>query len=182
MEIKALRLTGTFEIIFNPLRDHRGYFMRVFDQELLREHNLQTEWVHENQSFTARKYTIRGLHFQKPPHSETKLVRAVAGSLLDVFVDLRKSSPTYGEWDSVELSATNHKSVYIPKGFAHAYCTLSADTVMLYKVDNPHAPAFEGGLRWNDPNLRIQWPTDSPMLSPRDEQLEFFSTFKSPFA
>jgi dTDP-4-dehydrorhamnose 3,5-epimerase len=182
MEINALKLSGTYEIILKPSFDERGYFMRVYDEALFKKHHLQTEWPHENQSLSIRKNTLRGLHFQRPPHAETKLVRVITGSVVDVFVDLRNSSPTYGQWDSVELSAMNHKAVYIPKGFAHGFCTLTSDTVIAYKVDIPYAPAFEGGLRWNDSTLRIQWPADNPHVSPKDGKLELFSTFKSPFA
>jgi dTDP-4-dehydrorhamnose 3,5-epimerase len=156
--------------------------MRTYDARIFHEHGLQTEWLQENESRSNRKHIIRGLHFQKPPHAETKLVRAMHGTVLDVFVDLRKNSPTYGQWDAIELSAGDQRMVYIPKGFAHGFCTLTDEAVLLYKVDHCHALGFEGGLRWDDLTLSITWPTSAPFLSARDRQLETFANFESPFA
>ncbi len=181
MEINSLRLPGTYAIIPTPYFDDRGYFMRVYDRALFAQRGLQTDWLQENQSRSSRSHIIRGLHFQKPPHEEAKLIRVVVGAIFDVFVDLRKNSATYGQWDSIELSAENQRAVYIPKGFAHGFCTLMDDNVVVYKVDRIYAPSAEGGLRWNDPTLQIQWPTKSPSLSTRDERLELFSSFESPF-
>ncbi|MFS8084480.1 MAG: dTDP-4-dehydrorhamnose 3,5-epimerase [Acidobacteriota bacterium] len=181
MEIRPLGLEGSYEITLTTYLDDRGYFMRTYDRELAEQGGLQTHWVQENQSQSIRKHTIRGLHFQKPPHAETKLLRVVKGAIMDVFVDLRKDSATYGRWDSIELSAANLKMLYIPKGFAHGFCTLEPDSIVLYKVDSYYAPQFEGGLRWNDPTLGIPWPTEDPFLSDRDRQLELFDQFFSPF-
>ena len=181
MEIRPLGLDGAYEITLKAHFDDRGYFMRSYDEEFVGQRRLQTHWVQENQSQSTRKHTIRGLHFQTPPHTETKLLRVVKGAIMDVLVDLRKDSTTYGKWDSVQLSSTNLKMVYIPKGLAHGFCTLEPDSVVLYKVDSYYAPQFEGGLRWNDPTLNIQWPTDDPFLSDRDRQLELFDQFISPF-
>jgi dTDP-4-dehydrorhamnose 3,5-epimerase len=181
MQIRPLKLEGAFEISLVPRSDERGYFMRAYDEEIFHENGLQTQWVQENQSRSLKKHTIRGLHFQKPPHSETKLIRVLRGAILDVFVDLRKNSKSYGQWVSLELSADNQKIAYIPKGFAHAFCSLTDDVVVLYKVDNAYAPGFEGGLIWNDKDLNIQWPTDKPVLSEKDRQLGSFRDFISPF-
>jgi dTDP-4-dehydrorhamnose 3,5-epimerase len=181
MEIKPLRLSGTYEITLTPHVDERGYFVRLYDEKVVAEHGLQTRWVQDNQSRSTRAYTLRGMHFQRPPHAETKLVRVVAGSVMDAIVDLRKDSETYGQWDSIQLTADNFKMVYIPAGFAHGFCTLEPDTIVGYKVDNHYAPAFEGGLRWNDPTLNIPWPTSDPALSPRDREHDFFENFISPF-
>ncbi len=181
LEITPLKLAGTFEIKLAPSYDERGYFVRVWDQRLFREYGLTTSWVQENQSLSSRKGLIRGLHFQKPPHAETKLVRVVVGAILDVFVDLRKDSRTYGRWDSIELSAGNHKMVYIPKGFAHGFCTLSDEAVVLYKVDAYYAPELEGGIRWDDEMLEIQWPVKDPFASAKDAMLPGFRDFASPF-
>jgi dTDP-4-dehydrorhamnose 3,5-epimerase len=169
--IEPLRLEGTFEITAAPRRDERGYFMRSWDLRLFGEKGLAAAWVQENESFSRRRGIIRGLHFQRPPHAETKLVRVAVGAILDVFVDLRGNSKTYGQWDSVELSAENHKMVYVPKGFAHGYCALTEETLVLYKVDEYYAPDFEGGVRWDDPSLAITWPALDPLLSPRDRSL-----------
>jgi dTDP-4-dehydrorhamnose 3,5-epimerase len=181
MEIKPLKLAGAYEITLAPRVDERGYFTRVFDDKIFRQHGLTTAWVQENQSRSTRKHLIRGLHFQAPPHAETKLVRVVVGAILDVFVDLRRSSPTYGQWASLELAAENFKMAYIPKGFAHAFCTLTDDAVVQYKVDAYYAPAAEGGLCWNDPALRISWPTHEPVLSAKDQAWPAFADFVSPF-
>ena len=181
MEIKPLRLAGTYEITLSPHHDDRGYFMRVYDKSWFEQLSLTTDWLQENQSRSNRKHLIRGLHFQRPPDAETKLVRAVVGAVFDVFVDLRRSSSTYGQWDSIELTADNQKAVYIPRGFAHGFCTLTDDTVVGYKVDSNYNPNAEGGLRWDDATLNIQWPTKSPYLSEKDQSLESFESFDSPF-
>jgi dTDP-4-dehydrorhamnose 3,5-epimerase len=181
MTFRALRLPGAWEITLKPIADARGYFVRTYARELFQEHGLVTEWVHENQSRSGRPFTLRGLHFQRPPHAETKLIRAVQGRVLDVLVDLRKDSPTYGQWDSVELSADNFRMAYVPKGFAHGFCTLTEECVVHYKVDAAYAPAHESGLPWNDPTLAIQWPTAEPILSDRDRQYAAFAQFQSPF-
>jgi dTDP-4-dehydrorhamnose 3,5-epimerase len=181
MEITPLRLSGTYQIVLAPHCDDRGYFMRVWDEQLSRQHGLTTAWVQENQSLSRRKGIIRGLHFQRPPHAETKLVRVAAGAILDVFVDLRKSSHTYGQWDSLELSAQNHRAVYIPRGFAHGFCTLTEEALAVYKVDACYAPDSEGGLRWDDEALQIAWPTRDPLVSDKDKRLPSFKEFVSPF-
>jgi dTDP-4-dehydrorhamnose 3,5-epimerase len=180
MEIRPLRLEGTFEIILTPHKDDRGYFMRVFDAGIFRGHGLVESWVQENQSLSVRKNLVRGLHFQRPPHCETKLVRAILGAAYDVFVDLRRDSPTYGKWDALELSEERQNLVYIPKGFAHGFCTLSENVVMVYKVDAPYAPQFEDGLAWNDPELGIDWPSTSPYLSAKDSGWPLLSARPKP--
>jgi len=181
MEFHQLVLPGCFEIRLDPHGDERGYFMRTFDRNLFREHGLVTDWVQENQSLTIRKWTIRGLHFQRPPHTETKLVRSIYGVALDVFVDLRKGSPTFGRWDAVELSAEKFNLAYIPWGFAHGFCSLTEQTIIGYHVDACYAPDAEGGLRWNDPALNICWPPVAPLVSPKDNALPLLRDFDSPF-
>jgi dTDP-4-dehydrorhamnose 3,5-epimerase len=180
MEIRPLKLAGTYEIVPMPFKDDRGYFMRVFDAGTFRSHGLVESWAQENQSLSVRKNLIRGLHFQRTPHCETKLVRAIRGEAYDVFVDLRRDSPTYGKWDALQLSEERQNLVYIPKGFAHGFCTLSENVVMLYKVDAYYAPQFEDGLAWNDPELGIEWPTTSPYLSPKDTGWPLLSTRPKP--
>ena len=181
MEIKPLKLAGTFEICSCPHHDERGYFMRAYDVELFTKAGLTITWVQENQCQSLRKGIVRGLHFQKPPFAETKLVRAVFGTVFDVFVDLRNDSETYGQWDAIELSSTAHNQVYIPKGFAHGYCTLTDETLVLYKVDATYQPQYEGGLRWNDATLNICWPTSTPFVSTKDQSLGLLTDLKSPF-
>jgi dTDP-4-dehydrorhamnose 3,5-epimerase len=181
MKITSLKLEGTYEIISAPKQDDRGYFMRVYDDEILRQHGLKTVWVQENQSLSKKRGLIRGLHFQKPPYAETKLVRVVAGAIFDVFVDLRRNSKTYGQWDALELSAENWKMVYIPKGFAHGFCTLTENTLVLYKVDAFYMPEYEDGLKWDDKDLGVQWPVAKPYLSDKDASWGSFRNFISPF-
>jgi dTDP-4-dehydrorhamnose 3,5-epimerase len=164
-----------------PVHDARGYFVRVYEAATFRSRGLVADWVHENQSLSVRAHTVRGLHFQRPPHAETKLVRVLRGRVLDVFVDLRLGSPTYGRSDAVELWEDGHTSVYIPKGFAHGFCTLTNDAVVAYKVDEAYAKEAEGGIRWDDPDLAIAWPTTSPVISDRDRALPLLRHLVSPF-
>ncbi|MFV0388987.1 MAG: dTDP-4-dehydrorhamnose 3,5-epimerase [Pyrinomonadaceae bacterium] len=181
MIIKPLKLEGTFEITLQPRMDERGYFTRAYDREVFAGAGLVTDWVQENQSLTARRNTIRGLHFQLPPFTETKLVRAVSGSVLDVFVDLRKKSPSYGKWDSVELGAEKLNYVYIPKGFAHGFRTLSENSVIQYKVDAVYSRMHDCGIRWNDSEIRIDWGEGNFITSEKDSIAQLFSEFESPF-
>jgi dTDP-4-dehydrorhamnose 3,5-epimerase len=181
VKIVPLRLPGTFEVTLEPYLDERGYFVRTYDDEMFRELGLQTNWVQENQSRTLDKHTIRGIHFQLTPHAETKLIRVVSGALLDVFVDIRRRSDTYGQWDALELTADNFKAAYVPKGFAHGFCTLADDTIAIYKVDAYYAPGHERGVRWNDPTLNIDWPTDAPDLSSKDATQPLFRELESQF-
>ena len=170
MEIKERKLSGVFEIALAPIRDERGFFMRSFDARIFREAGLERAWLQENHSRSERKGTIRGLHFQFPPFAETKLVRCIRGAVLDVFVDLRAGSPTFGQWDGLELSETNQKMVFIPRGFAHGFCTLTEASEVLYKVDNVYNREHEGGLLWSDPVLGIDWPATDPILSEKDRK------------
>lgn len=181
MEIKPLRLPGCYEIRLAPQFDKRGYFMRTFDRNIFSQHGLTTDWLQENQSMSLRKWTLRGLHFQKPPHTETKLVRALTGAVLDVFADLRSDSPTFGQWEAVELSAEAFNYVYIPKGFAHGFCSLTENAIVHYHVDACYAPDVEGGIRWDDETLNIKWPLHSPVVSEKDQSLGRFVEFESPF-
>ena len=181
MEIRPRKLDGAYEIHLAPVRDERGYFIRTYDEVVFRERGLVVSWAQENQSLSDRRGILRGLHFQRPPHAETKLVRVVSGAIFDVFVDLRKASPTYGQWDSVDLSMDNHTMVYIPKGFAHGYCAVTDAAVVVYKVDMCYAPEAERGLRWDDETLNIRWPIDKPFLSAKDKALPAFKDFVSPF-
>jgi len=181
VHIEPLRLPGTHLITYRPNEDARGHFVRTYDEETFRRHGLTTSWVQGNQSLSTQKGIIRGLHFQRPPHAETKLVRVAAGRVWDVFVDLRRDSATFGHWDAVELSASELRAVYIPPGFAHGFCTLSEETLVLYQVDSAYAPEAEGGIRWNDPDLGITWPVDNPVVSEKDSRLPLVAEWTSPF-
>ncbi|MBT4310643.1 MAG: dTDP-4-dehydrorhamnose 3,5-epimerase [Anaerolineae bacterium] len=181
MKFQPLTLQGCYEIQLDPHRDLRGYFTRTYDRQLFREYGLTTDWVQQNQSMTLRKWTLRGLHFQAPPHAETKLVRASLGTVLDVFVDLRIDSATYRQWEAVELSAEAFNMIYIPRGFAHGFCTLTDEAIVNYHVDARYASQAEGGVRWNDEFLNIPWPTKSPFVSDKDQALPYLREFESPF-
>jgi dTDP-4-dehydrorhamnose 3,5-epimerase len=179
MHIRPLNIQGSFEITLAPRGDNRGYFMRAYDKKIFEENNLVTSWVQENQSYSKEKYTLRGMHFQKPPHAETKLVRAIAGVVFDAFVDLRKSSPTYGKWEAVTLDAAKHNMVYIPKGCAHGYLTLSEDSIVMYKVDAAYAPDAEGGVMWNDPDVAINWPIPKGTALTQSDKDKVWPAFKA---
>jgi len=181
VEIAALKLSGTYLVSSPRKTDERGYFMRSHDRQAFVDNGLVSEWEQESLSFNRDKGTVRGLHFQTPPAVETKIVRVVSGAMLDVFVDLRRDSNTYGKWDSVVLSASEGNAVYIAAGFAHGFRTLEPDTLILYKIDVPYSPENVGGLRWDDPDLNIDWGVTEPVLSGRDAELPYFRDFHSPF-
>lgn len=169
MRIIEMDIPGVFEVRSAPIGDARGWFMRTYDAALMREAGLHRDWVQENRSRNERAGILRGLHFQFPPSAETKLVCCPLGEVFDVFVDLRAGSPTFGRWGSVVLSEAARNAVFIPKGFAHGYRTLSEVSEVQYKVDSPYDPGREGGLLWNDPDLGIAWPGDGePLLSTKD--------------
>ncbi len=155
--------------------------MRTFDRHLFAESGLDRSWIQENHSRSEHKGLIRGLHFQFPPHSETKLVRCIRGAVFDVFVDLRKASATFGQWESIELSEVNKKMIFIPRGFAHGFCTLTEESEVLYKVDNAYNREYEGGLIWNDEEVGIDWPERNPILSEKDVNNMTFSSFKETY-
>lgn len=181
MEIIKLKLEGTFEIRPKMIGDMRGYFSETYREKVFEENGLQTKWVQENQSLSTKKGTIRGLHYQKPPVAQTKLVRTPLGKILDVFVDIRKDSPTYGEWDSIVLSDELCNAVYVPHGFAHGFGTLTEDVIVQYKVDDYYSPENENGIRWDDEDLEIKWGIDEPNLSERDLTLQRFADLITPF-
>ncbi len=170
MEFKELGIDGLFEVKLKPHVDERGFFMRAYDIDEFRKHGLQREWVQENHSRSERKGIIRGLHFQVEPYSETKLVRCIRGEIFDVAVDLRKGSKTFGKWHGVFLSEENKKMFFIPRGFAHGFCTLTDISEVVYKIDNFYSPEHERGLHWNDPDLNIDWPVNDPILSAKDQK------------
>jgi dTDP-4-dehydrorhamnose 3,5-epimerase len=181
MKFRPLGIGGAFEIELSPHVDERGYFARTYDRTAFAEHGLATEWVQDNESSSLVRGTVRGLHFQRPPHAESKFVRVVSGAILDVFVDLRRASPTYGRHEMLEVSYAKHNAVHLPRGCAHGFCTLADDTIVLYKVDAPYAPEAEGGLLWNDPDLGIAWPAFANVLSGRDAAFPRWREFVSPF-
>jgi dTDP-4-dehydrorhamnose 3,5-epimerase len=171
--------------ILTPRRfaDARGWFVETFNQRRFADKVGLVNFVQDNQSHSVRAGTVRGMHFQKPPHAQAKLVSCLKGSILDVVVDIRIGSPTYGKHVSVVLSAENGKQIFIPVGFAHGLMTLEPETEVYYKVSDFYAPECEDGLLWNDPQLGIDWPIKSggQPLSPKDLELKTLKEFVSPF-
>ena len=149
--------------------DSRGFFLESWSRRDFEQAGLHYDFVQDNHSFTALKGTLRGIHFQRGEWSQAKLVRCVRGVVLDVAVDLRPESPTYKQWVAVELSAENKRQLLIPRRFGHGFVTLTDDVEFLYKADNFYAPGHEGGIRWNDPELQIDWGVENPVLSAKDQ-------------
>lgn len=149
--------------------DHRSFFMESWSERAFAEAGLNYTFVQDNHSSSTVKGTLRGIHFQRGDKAQAKLVRCVRGRVLDVAVDLRAGSPTYKKWVAVELSEENKRMVMIPRGFGHGFVTLTDNVEFLYKADNPYAPESEGGIRWNDPELNIDWGLQNPVLSDKDK-------------
>ena len=172
-------------IVITPSRigDDRGWFSETYNARRLAGHGIVNKFCQDNQSLTRAAGTVRGLHFQRPPHAQAKLVRCLAGRIFDVAVDIRRASPTFGRWVGTELSADNGRQLLVPAGYAHAFLTLEADCMVAYKVDDFYAPACDSGLIWNDPDLAIDWPVtpDEVVLSDKDLKLGRFADFVSPF-
>lgn len=162
--------------------DDRGYFMESFQEDWFKKNVSDTKFIQDNESKSS-KGVLRGLHFQKPPFSQAKLVRVIQGEVLDVAVDLRKDSPTFGKHHAILLSAENKKQFFVPRGFAHGFVVLSETAIFSYKVDNLYSPEHDSGLIWNDLDLQIDWIIDNNLiqLSGKDEIQGTFSQFKTPF-
>jgi len=165
---EALALPGAFAIDLEPRGDERGFFARAFCQKEFAAHGLATEMVQANVSQNVSKGTLRGMHYQRAPFAEVKLVRCIHGTIHDVIIDLRPDSPTYLNWLGVELSRRNRRALYVPEGFAHGYQALEDDTEVLYLVSQFYTPSHESAIRWNDPRFGIRWPLPDPILSPKD--------------
>jgi len=180
MEIKQHALAGVVEFTPRVFGDARGIFFESFSARLMEQAGVRHEWVQDNQSSSARG-VLRGLHFQRPPHAQAKLVRVAQGRVLDVIVDLRRDSATYGQQLLVELDARRCNMLYVPVGFAHGFVALEDDTLFLYKCSDYYQPSAEGGLLWNDPTLNINWGVEHPNVSDKDQLLPLFSEFDSPF-
>ncbi|MDD2489468.1 MAG: dTDP-4-dehydrorhamnose 3,5-epimerase [Bacteroidales bacterium] len=163
--------------VFN---DQRGYFFEVYNQERYFNNNMQMQFVQDNESKSG-KNVLRGLHFQKPPFAQGKLVRVIQGKVLDVAVDIRKGSPTYGSYHAVELDAISKRMFYIPEGFAHGFLTMEEDTIFAYKCTNYYNKESEGSLLWSDETIGIKWNIENPILSEKDKIAPLFKDFNSPF-
>lgn len=161
--------------------DGRGYFYETFRKDLLMALGIVADFVQDNQSMSG-KHILRGLHFQQPPHAQGKLVRVIRGAVLDVAVDIRKNAPTYGQWVAQRLDENNKLMMWVPEGFAHGFLTLEEDTVFSYKCTGYYNKAAEGSIRWNDPDLNIDWGVENPQLSEKDELAPKFCELKSLFS
>lgn len=168
MKFQESPLAGAYTIEMDQLADERGFFARSYCAQEFAARGLPSEMPQSSVSCNVRRGTLRGLHYQAEPHAEDKLVRCTAGAIYDVIVDLRPSSPTARRWFGVELSAANHRSLFVPKGLAHGFITLRDDTEVLYMISVPYVPGFERGIRWDDPAVGIAWPTRPTVMSARD--------------
>lgn len=179
VELRALRLEGVVEIAARRFADSRGWFTETWNARTFADAGLDFDWVQDNHAYSASTGVVRALHLQAPPFAQTKLVRAIRGSVFDVAVDVRADSPDYGKWVGVVLSADSGNQILVPKGFAHGYMTLEPDTEVVYKVDALYSPTHERGIAWNDPTIGIDWPEmdviilgdkdrDAPLLADAD--------------
>jgi dTDP-4-dehydrorhamnose 3,5-epimerase len=163
--------------------DHRGYFMETYSRQKFAGLGIDCNFVQDNQSMSAERGTVRGLHYQNLSAPQAKLIRVLNGSIFDVAVDIRRGSPTFGRWCGAVLTAEAGEQIFIPRGFAHAFCTLEADTAVAYKVDSYYSPDCEAGIIWNDPDIAIDWPvgSDDVFLSEKDAALPRLVDVQSPF-
>ena len=174
MKFTKTAIEGVVIVEPDVFGDHRGFFMESWSQRAFEQAGLHYDFVQDNHSRSTVKGTLRGIHFQRGEKSQAKLVRCVRGAVLDVAVDLRPESPTYKQWVAVELSAENKKQLMIPRRFGHGFVTLTDDVEFLYKADNFYAPEADGGIRWNDPDIAVDWGVTDPVLSAKDETAPLF--------
>lgn len=181
MEFIKTKFDGAWLIKPKVFEDSRGFFLESYSRKTFTEKGIDADFVQDNHSLSVQKGVLRGLHFQNPPFTQAKLVRATKGAVFDVIVDIRKNSATYGQWEGYELTEKNFLMLYVPKGFLHGFCTLEDNTEFQYKCDNFYTPDSEGGVIWNDPTLKINWPVKDPILSEKDKLHPQFKDFNSPF-
>lgn len=171
MKFIETELAGGYIVELERREDERGYFARAWCKREFEEHGLNTSLAQANLSHNNRLGTLRGMHFQRAPHQEAKFVRCTSGAIFDVMVDMRAGSPTYKHWHSAELTRANGRALYVPEGFAHGYQTLADNTDVFYQVSEFYAPDAEGGFRWDDPEIGIDWPIAEAIVSDRDRAL-----------
>ncbi len=183
LDIRALAIPEVKLIVPRRFADARGHFVETWNRKVWTAAGLDAAFVQDNQSLSAQTGTVRGLHFQRPPHAQAKLVSVLKGKIFDVAVDLRKASPTFGRHVTVELDADTGAELFVPQGFAHGFCTLAPDTLVAYKVDAHYAPESDAGIFWADERLGIAWPVaqDRAHLSPKDAALPRLKDIESPF-
>jgi dTDP-4-dehydrorhamnose 3,5-epimerase len=174
MILTETKLVGAFVIELEKFEDERGFFAQSWSQKDFAERGLDARLVECNLSFNRKKGTVRGMHYQEPPHGQVKLVRCTRGAIFDVIIDLRPDSQTFRRWVGVELTANNHRAVYVPKGFAHGFQTLADDSEVFYQTSAPYAPGSGRGVRWNDPAFGIEWPEDVRIIIARDAEYADF--------
>jgi dTDP-4-dehydrorhamnose 3,5-epimerase len=183
--MNVIRLEIPDVLMLEPKRfkDDRGFFAEVYNERAFHEAGITNHWVQDNHARSNDRHVLRGLHFQAPPRAQAKLVRVAQGSIFDVVVDIREGSPSFGQKATAVLSATAWNQLYVPAGFAHGYLTLEPFTEVLYKVSDYYAPECEGGIRWSDPDLAIDWPLEGyePHLSTKDHLLPRLRDFRTPF-
>src|SRR4051812_42331220 len=184
MDVVALAIPDVKLVKPPRFRDTRGVFSEIYSRQALSRSGIAIEFVQDNCSVSALAGTIRGLHFQAPPMAQAKLVMVLRGRMRDVVVDCRNSSPSFGQHVGVDLDDENWHQLFVPEGFAHGFCTLEPDTMVLYKVSAPYAPDLDGGIAWNDPDLGIEWPVaaDKAVVSSKDMQLPRLRDIASPFS
>lgn len=175
MLIKETSLKDVYILEPQVFGDARGWFMESWSKKKMEEAGLFVDFVQDNQSFSAQKGTLRGLHYQLNPMCQAKLLRCTRGEILDVAVDIRKGSPQYAKWTAVKLSAENKKQLYIPRGFAHGFITLTDDVEVQYKADNYYAPECDGNIRWNDSQIGVEWGMEPVILSDKDKNAPLLS-------
>ena len=161
--------------------DHRGFFMESYNKKIFAELGLDIEFVQDNHSLSETPGTVRGMHYQLEPKAQTKLVRVTSGAIYDVIIDIRKGSPTFGQWQGFVLSAENKRQLLIPKGFAHGFCTITPNVEVQYKVDELYSPEHDSGIAWDDPTLAIDWPMSNAILSEKDEKHPTIENAKNNF-
>lgn len=181
MKLTKTKLEDVVIIEPDVFGDNRGFFMESWNKKKIAELGYDYDFVQDNHSKSTVKGTLRGIHFQKGDKAQAKLVRCVKGAVLDVAVDLRKNSHTFKQWVGVELSAENKKQLLIPRGFGHGFVTLTDDVEFLYKVDNYYAPEADAGIRWNDPDIGVDWGVENPILSEKDKKNPFLKDCKELF-
>lgn len=168
MEIVETNLDGCYVLIPKKFGDYRGWFTETYNKKCLDELNIKYDFVQDNMSYSKEKGTLRGLHFQKKPYAQAKLIRCTKGAVFDVVVDARKDSKTYGKWFGTEISEENGKQLLIPRGFLHGFQTLTDDVIFEYKCDNYYSKEHDGGVMYNDPKIGVEWPVDKAILSEKD--------------
>ncbi|MFC7394683.1 dTDP-4-dehydrorhamnose 3,5-epimerase [Scopulibacillus cellulosilyticus] len=174
MKLIKTKFDHAFVMRPDVFEDSRGFFMETFNARVIGSLDIRMPFVQDNQSYSKSPGVLRGLHYQLNPKSQAKLIRVLNGAIYDVIVDLRKSSPTFGEWQGFILTEYNKYQLFVPKGFAHGFCTIVPNTEVFYKVDSYYSPEHERGIHWNDPDLNINWPVSEPILSKKDQQYPSF--------